>query len=169
MNGRSLSLILLAMAAALAACCGCNRSTHSEHDHLEHHQPPHKPGSLPEAVIALEIRFSALPASGHVPSQAEVTLLRELLDIVRWLPETAGDSDLPEAEWNVVDSISGRLAPHLAEQLRRSERGEQVDLTPLAEPWSAALSQLREVADHESLRPAPPAADVASSDQGDEP
>jgi hypothetical protein len=161
----------MGLAAMLLLATGCHRPAADEHDHLEHHKPPHKPGSLPVAVVALEVRFAALQAASKFQTEGEIARLRQFVEIVRWLPDIAGDSDLPEAEWNVVHDVSSELAPPFADQLRRAERGQGVDLAPLAEPFGNQLTRLRAVAQHESLLPPPAPARVAEakSERGDEP
>ena len=42
-------------------------------------------------------------------SAAGISSMDELLDVVRWLPDLAGDSDMSETDWNVVSDASNKL------------------------------------------------------------
>jgi hypothetical protein len=132
--------------ALLIALGGCGPSAEHADDHLEHHVPAHKPASLPEAIDDIERRFAQLTDVHSSPHGERLTQCSELVDIVRWLPELAGDSDLPEQEWNIVDRISESLGPQLQRQLGLVMRGNNPDLESLSGEFAASLEQLRTVA-----------------------
>lgn len=76
-----------------------------------HDLPEHRSDDFPHAVRRLrsldaEIR-SAVADGRIVESNAE--LLAILIDIAGWLPELAAESDMPEAPWNRVNTLSNKL------------------------------------------------------------
>lgn len=75
---------------------------------LEHHVPPHRPANFTHAVRDLEQRLRELDR-GPVSDEQ----MTELLDIVRWLPEIAGDSDLRKPDWDTVQQTAERLEKQL--------------------------------------------------------
>ena len=85
------SLTGLLLALSLPGCSG-----EEEAAHLEHSVPAHKPHSFAEAVEEL-IRRSQQVNPVQNPREFE-----ELRDIVRWIPELAADSDLPEPDWTTA-------------------------------------------------------------------
>jgi len=145
------------------AALGCVRSSgHEEDDHLEHHVPEHKPASLAIAIEEIERRFTELAGNRQGPNAETAVQLEQLVDIVRWLPEIAGDSDLPEAPWNEVDRVSQRLWPPLQEQADRARRGESFDLVSLPSQVTESVKQLRDAS--REL----PAASTAAGPNGEE-
>lgn len=80
----------------------------------------HHPESFAAAVEQLATRYKALMASLSDNSPVDATIaLQELKDIVRWLPELAGDSDLRRADWEQVQRLT-------------------LDLQQRIEPWQTA-------------------------------
>jgi len=125
---------------------GCAPQGMSDDASEEHHIPPHKPPDLPSAIVQLERRFIAL-AQPHAATQPEFAVrLQELIEIVRWLPELAGDSDLPEAQWNVVYQAAQRLEPLLQAQYARVQRGHRAEMRAVQQRFDATLAQLRAIA-----------------------
>jgi hypothetical protein len=107
-------------------CCvpgvvGCSReeiqpdrsaeAKHEEHDHEHDHGiPDHKPTNFAEAVNQLlrrQKRVAGELKAGHADHAAEQ--IQQLLDLVRWLPELAGDTDLKQADWEAVQQIAAEL------------------------------------------------------------
>lgn len=146
MNGKYTAAMCLLVALACVATAGCHRASATDEDHLEHHVPPHKPQNLTSAIDEIERRFEVLAHGREVPIADRAAQLQELVDIIRWLPEIAGDSDLPEEQWNVVDQVSEKFWPLLQGQLDHANRGEDISLEPLHSSVSTAIRQLREVA-----------------------
>jgi hypothetical protein len=111
-----LALLLAACASVVAGCSAdpAHGDDHDHDDHLEHHVPEHKPPDLESAAREIPRRWVELE-SGQSAADAHERgeQLHELLDIVRWLPEVAGDSDLPEGPWNRVNAISRELLARL--------------------------------------------------------
>lgn len=88
--------------------------------HSSHGMAAHRPESFVAAVEQLATRYEALAATPSESSAANVTVaLQELKDIVRWLPELAGDSDLRRADWEQVQRLT-------------------LDLQQRIEPWQTA-------------------------------
>jgi hypothetical protein len=101
-------------------CCIClfssGCSTSSEHaEHADHEIPEHRPRDFPHAVKRIRHRLAQFTMLIEVrDAELAAKKFKELQDIVRWLPELAGESDLPEAEWNEVQQISRSLQTSLA-------------------------------------------------------
>jgi hypothetical protein len=141
---RAMSILVLA-ALVLIGSPGCHRVNATTDDHLEHHDPPHKPRNLAMAVDQIERRFEAIAHGPGICNSESAAPLKELVDIVRWLPEIAGDSDLPEEQWNTVDQISEKLSPLLQEQLNNALRGASASMQPLHDSVVADVKRLREI------------------------
>ena len=95
---RSALPLLLATAAVLA---GCGTTTDSE-ARLEHHVPAHKPATFRAALHELQRRDPTASGADPLP-------VSELRDIVGWLPELAAETDLPRADWELVQRTSQSL------------------------------------------------------------
>jgi hypothetical protein len=134
---------------------------------LEHHVPEHKPHSLHAAIDQIELRYDAL-AEGEVPRAGRTARLKELVDIVRWLPELAGDTDLPEGPWNVVEQVSQQLAGLLQKAAAGDQAGELTALAPLHSTMDAALDKLRTAAAELPIEPKPVASQHDQHHHGDE-
>ncbi|QDU30257.1 hypothetical protein ETAA8_53760 [Anatilimnocola aggregata] len=96
--------LILGLLSLVGGIVGCGSEAKS--DHLEHHVPAHRPHDLGEAVQVILVRWEALEREWQADPVAARQKLSELIDIVRWLPEIAADSDLAEADWNRVQAIS---------------------------------------------------------------
>ncbi|MDX2037638.1 MAG: hypothetical protein SFX72_13380 [Isosphaeraceae bacterium] len=99
-----LAPLLVACAAILAGCSADDHDDHDE-DHIGHEIPAHKPRDLPQAVSSIRALAREF---GSAPSQTPIARDRVeiAVDVARWLPEIAGDSDLPEKEWNLVNDAA---------------------------------------------------------------
>jgi len=101
-----LLFLSLGWGLSLSGCAGSSSAAHEE-DHLEHHVPAHRPPDLEEAARQVQTRWSDVRT---MPPGAERTARwSELGDILRWLPEIAGASDLPRAEWDEIQRLSREL------------------------------------------------------------
>jgi len=96
----------LASGLLLLATAGCLSSSPEENEKLEHHVPAHKPLTFAAAVTELQTRCEEANAQELASTPEKFT---ELLDVIRWLPELAGDSDLGRADWETVQRLSQRL------------------------------------------------------------
>lgn len=118
-----LAFALGLMLAFSMAGCGAEKSKadsgtahdttaeHHDHEHLHDHGiPDHKPASFAEAVKQLPRRQRLVLGEfkvGHLDHAQEA--IQKLQDVIRWLPELAADTDLGEADWNTVQSLSQRM------------------------------------------------------------
>ncbi|MDX1948047.1 MAG: hypothetical protein SFU86_21795 [Pirellulaceae bacterium] len=134
------------LAVVLAASAGCRRAGASHDDHLEHHVPPHKPPDLRAAIDQIDERTHALEHAQSQPAAEVAPQLRELLDIVRWLPELAGDSDLAEADWNQVEQASRQMLAPVRRAWLAAGRGQQWNFASLHDTIERGLPPLRRIA-----------------------
>jgi hypothetical protein len=145
MTRYAVTVLLLAVLNTIITS-GCQRASATGEEHLEHHVPPHKPPNLSSAIDQIERRFESLVHGPGIRDAEAATQLQELIDIVRWLPEIAGDSDLPEEQWNAVDEVSQQLWPRLQDQLSNAKGGREVILHPLHDQVDAVVERLGQVA-----------------------
>lgn len=132
---------LLIVVLGILISSGCT-STVAEEDHAEHHTPAHRPRDLQAAVDQVRTRW---PSGRSSTSTTDGDTSRaELGDIIRWLPEIAGESRLGRSEWDTVHRIaieleaiheregqSGKPAPQ--DESRRQHLIDELDrIAPLA-------------------------------------
>lgn len=104
-------IILLLVAIICAGLPGCRQAKSSTsaqgqpNDDHGHGRPPHKPYDIHGAVLEVSRRGHELIHFKSPNPQATA----ELLDIIRWLPEFAADTDLTRPQWEQVREISKRL------------------------------------------------------------
>ncbi|MFN9717777.1 MAG: hypothetical protein ACK58L_03725 [Planctomycetota bacterium] len=133
-----------------------NGEDHHDDDH--HHVPDHKPENFALLVTSLEAR---LKATAFLDRDRD-----EVMDIVRWLPEFAADSDLRRKDFESAVQVSRMLLLEL-EQLagQKPFRGSQKisegigilkdlstrsDLRPKVEPRASPSDQQPMAAEHPS-------------------
>lgn len=108
--------ILMIGAMGVSGLTGCTSATADHHD--EHVMPAHKPGSLRDAVVALESRWGSMTSADQATesgtNEGVTTRKREFLDIVGWLLELAADTDLRRADWDAVAEAASRIERKLA-------------------------------------------------------
>jgi hypothetical protein len=127
---------------ALLLVSGCHHAASDQS--ADHHVPFHKPADYGAAVARLHELHAEL--SGDRPERSAVLEGSELTDLIRWLPELAADSDLPEAPWIRVDHASGELGRLAAQLIRMPPSDRIAAYHALAEPWEGALDDLTRVA-----------------------
>jgi hypothetical protein len=153
--------IAVGMALAwLVAGWGCAPREPSGDVSEEHGVPPHKPADLSSAIVQIERRFAELVRDPDPAGPRFAERLQEMIDIVRWLPYIAGESDLPEAQWNVVHQASERLQPLLQQQYARVQRGAPAELQSVQSLLEATLAELRQVASSQPQAIDPPAGPI---------
>jgi hypothetical protein len=110
---RVLTGLLLLFSLSHAGCsAGTTSHADGDDDHLEHHIPEHKPRDFADAVHQVRQRTRHIQDiagdndSGHLAHE-----LRELGDIIAWLPELAADSDMRKQEWDRVHRLTQELGP----------------------------------------------------------
>ena len=93
--------------SVVASSPGCKAPT----EEAEHHRPEHMPDSYVAAVDRLvELHTEIIDEQ---PPSGDLDEFDELVDIARWLPELAADSDLGEQPWNRVHTAAGKLQQQL--------------------------------------------------------
>lgn len=120
----------LAVVMGLAGTAGCAfrimpTKPRGENVEERHGIPPHKPATFAAAWEALSQRLADAP---H-PETAALAHA-ELLDIIRWLPELAAETDLPRTAWEEVQRLALAL--------------EQTVQSPTPD-WTAAKARLSEL------------------------
>lgn len=130
--------------ALICLAVGCHHSSAIEDEH--EHFPPHWPESIFQAAERLhQVASDSMPN----PISAEVSLEREMCDLIRWLPQLIADSDFSKNEFDLVDAWSNQYLP-LLEKLTR-------DGKPLSEMLQQSglkdrIFELRELCRKESER-----------------
>lgn len=87
---------------------GCAQPA-ADHEDEAHAVPAHHPRTFRRAVAEIGRRGAALTTAGLDPASRERERL-ELLDIVRWLPELAADTELGRRDWERVRDAARDLA-----------------------------------------------------------
>ena len=77
----------------------------------------------------------------------EVDVFVEQLDIARWLPRIAGDSDLSESDWSTVSEVSDKLVPVLESSLGgvKSDHQKRIAYRAVAGKVEPLIDQLDSV------------------------
>lgn len=124
-------LRVLASLLLLAACAtqvGCQKSPAEEEE--AHHIPEHLPANFDQALTRLEQLVAHLKDGASLEKMpTEVNVETELRDVVRWLPELAAQSDLNEADWNVVDAATMGLIEQFGRAKEPPEKWIRQDQT----------------------------------------
>lgn len=142
----------IAWSAMLSICTSCNRIaatslTHETETAMEHE---HFPVHWPENIFAATARLVAMNAgSGDVSMKEGIPLEKELIDLLRWLPTLAADSDLKEDAFNKIDAWSARFVPALKIQIKQGRNFNELFAT---DGLSTAISELKLMVDLESER-----------------
>jgi hypothetical protein len=93
-----LSMRLLVGLSMLACVLGCGESKKSLHE-MDHVTPAHWPTDLSDAANKLSERLKSVQANSAEANQEARVALKELTDLVGWVPEVAADTDLAESDW----------------------------------------------------------------------
>ena len=121
-----------------------------DHDHFHEHDhvtADHRPEDFADAVeslaslnqeIATELESGDIDHADHA--------IHEILDIARWLPEIAADSDMPEGQWNEVDAHSTTLT-NLIGVIHTDvhERASSIDYTQTEQDVAKIVTSLRKI------------------------
>src|SRR5207237_2588964 len=92
--------------------------------------PAHKPKAFPEAVRRLRElndQIGRNVVQGQPGSLPDDKTLHVALDIANWLPEIAGDSDMPEPPWNEVNARSATIVADYRAVLSGAAAGDIPD------------------------------------------
>lgn len=113
-----------------------------------HETSSHRPKGFSDAVADLRARTASLTELGAKARSGKSWqgAVDKLADIVRWLPEIAADSDMPENEWDRVNEQSKALTQLVEPLVSSVHRGEAIDMPSAMALWSRHLSELEAVA-----------------------
>ena len=92
------------MSAGTGGCAG----PAGDHEEDAHALPEHHPRTFRRAVVDIGHRGGVL-TSGMLEGQQWELQRRQLLDVVRWLPELAADTELGRRDWERVNDAAGTL------------------------------------------------------------
>jgi hypothetical protein len=128
---------------ALLLFAGCHRAAPARP--AEHHTPSHRPADYSAAVAQLG-RLHEEIVGGRARPTGELDAFTELGDVVRWLPELAADSDLPEEPWTRVARTSDELLVLVA-RIQTAPRDQRaLSYRREAAQWEQLLEQLTSIA-----------------------
>lgn len=99
----------VSLAAMLMTCCGVGCYRPAPPDEAEHERPAHKPYSVAAAVERLEQLHGIISSEAPLPQDQPIDIFAEYIDVVRWLPELAADSDLSRERWERIDGRAAEL------------------------------------------------------------
>ena len=125
----------------LAVVTGCSGPA-PDHDEEAHAVPAHHPRTFRRAVADIGRRGPPLTA-GTLDVESRELQRRQLLDIVRWLPELAADTELGRRDWERVNEVSKTLAASLESFADPAVQGH--DSATLSAVVEEALKTLTEV------------------------
>lgn len=111
---RCLGFVVAATLVTIAIGCGTSSTDHAEE--VEHTRPEHWPNTFADGVADIERHFDEF-ASGSLPAKNEA----ELRDLLKWLPDLAGDTSLDEANWTRAVDAGRELELALAGQAEASD------------------------------------------------
>ena len=121
------------MVCLAVALVGCSSDT-DESEHVHHSFPDHKPANLQDAVAAISSRAHVLAHHGGKRQSGE---FQEFVEIVKWVPELAADSDLDKTDWESANAAADRM-------LSQAE-SQAVQLADLEDAIGDELKQLRDL------------------------
>lgn len=144
-GGALLGATALILAAAMAGGCAGPAGDHEEDAHA---LPEHHPRTFRRAVVDIGHRGGVL-TSGMLEGPELELQRRQLLDVVRWLPELAADTELGRRDWERVNDAARTLAREL-ESLAHA--GEQAASRQKTLPTTLA-DAMKTLADADALLP----------------
>jgi len=101
---------LVVLVLGTSSGCGTGTTDAQPSNRLEHHQAAHHPASYAAAISELERRDGRIQtALRDVTSETRQREIREMLDILDWLPAIAADSDLKQRDWETVKKNATQL------------------------------------------------------------
>ncbi len=147
-----------ALLLAVVACSGCAGPV-ADGEEEAHTVPEHHPKTFQRAVIDIGQRGAVL-TSGMLDASSRESQRRQLLDIVRWLPELAADTELARRDWERVKDASVDLVREL-ESFAKADTKAAGPEAALSATLGATMKTLTEAA---ALLPA----DIAPSEAAGE-
>ena len=103
MKSRAIQNLLIVTALIVA---GCGQQRDSLHE-IDPEQPAYWPANLDDAAAKIESRYQQLISKNS--SAANSATVKELQDLIHWLPEIAADTKLNESQWNKIYSASNAI------------------------------------------------------------
>jgi hypothetical protein len=101
---------LIVLVLGMSSGCGTSTTDAQPSTRLEHHQAAHHPTSYAAAINELERRDGRIQtALRDVPSETLQREIKEMLDILEWLPAIAADTDLKQRDWETVKKNATQL------------------------------------------------------------
>jgi len=134
--------LLLVFNVTLATCVSCNRMAASNINQEAQTEHDHFPVHWPETIYVATERLIALDQAKDDSTKSDVSPEKELLDLIRWLPVLAADSDLNEDAFNKIDGWSTKYVPLLEKQL---ESGRKIGELIATDGLRAAIGELNSV------------------------
>jgi hypothetical protein len=126
MNSNYSTIVCSSLLCLLIGCVqGCVQGRESLHE-MDHTQPAHWPVDLRDAKEKLQARESIGRSTDSTP-EARQQARQELLDIVRWMPEIAADTDMPESTWNKIYERSESIRKALQSNRSAGEVGPDIE------------------------------------------
>ena len=137
------TLLLLAV-MCVSGCVTPNPDYVDADEEKSHSLPDHHPQTFRRAVVDIGQRGDAL-TSGMLDDASLKIQLRQLLDIVRWLPELAAETDLGRRDWERLNDTAQSLARELNLSASAGQRST-VDDAALSAVMVNAMKNLVEIA-----------------------
>lgn len=109
-NFPRLLIALFVLVLGVNSGCGQGTASTKQSSRLEHHEAAHHPTSFADAIGQLERRDGRIQAASR--GGASPTLkreIKEMLDILEWLPTIAADTDLKKRDWEAVKQQATQL------------------------------------------------------------
>ena len=114
-------ILVLLLGGILLPFAGCRNQSSASSQEEESHE--HFPVHWPKTIFAASERMSELSKSVEATSSnPEITVEREFIDLIRWLPELAADSELSEKDFNRIDAWSTKTVLLLEEQVTNGKK-----------------------------------------------
>ncbi len=148
-----LGATMLILGVMTAGGCAGPAGNHEEDAHT---LPEHHPRTFRRAVVDIGHRGGVL-TSGMLEGPQWELQRQHALDIVRWLPELAADTELGRRDWERVNDASRTLARELQSFADAGEKAASHQKT-LSTTWADAMKTL---SDADALLPP----DIPSEDQ----
>ena len=135
---QALGLGMLAIVLCLSFGCNAGEKTESSDAHEEHF-PPH----WPETIFVAADRLAALESGASEKGpDSWVSLEQQWVDLFRWLPELAADSELSKNDFDQIDAISSKHGISMEKMLEQGKKLEQMKAEPGVSEAIAKLQQI---------------------------
>ena len=122
-----------------------------DHDHFHEHDhvtAEHRPKDYAEAVARIRELHGEIGgefAEGHADHADEA--VHVMLDIARWLPEIAADSDMQEEDWSAVKADAESLGSIFDDIHHAIHDGQEINYEDATADMSQLIRRLEAIAD----------------------